>query len=235
LLPSRSKLQEDRLIKIYIGDDSKPFHVQKAALITLSEYFTRPLKHENSVGGERGVLRFPEDDQTSWQILLHYAIADYLVDLDSPDDKQAAMLQWIKCWILGDKYNIKDFQDNAMLELLYMLDTEHIDLEVIKYAFNNTPPNSPLRKLMAREAVLTFYKPSGNPNPQDFEVFDGVSGFVVELMEAFAYKDSKRHGSGVRKTKLNKPEQRRKYIIGDGPQKHWIYDYCDGREGKHEE
>ena len=42
----------------------------------------------------------------------------------------------------------------------------------------------------------------------------------IQVMEAFAYKDSKKHGSGMLETKLNKPEQWRKYMVGDRPQKH---------------
>lgn len=119
-----------------------------------------------------------------------------------------------------------------MLELLSVLDTEHVALEVIRFAFENTPPNSILRKLMAREAVLTFYKKDGKRNPQDFEIFDGVSGFVVELMEAIAQKDEKKHGSAVLKTKLEDPEQWRKFLVGDGPYKHWIYEYSDEKDDK---
>ena len=57
----------------------------------------------------------------------------------------------------------------------------------------------------------------------------------IQVMEAFAYEDSKKHGSGGLKTKLNKLEQWWKYTVGDGPQKHWICYYCDGRDGKSEE
>lgn len=224
LLIRCSKLQGDRFIKIYIGDDINPYHVQEAALTTLSDYFVRALKHGKSFGGEEETLGFPEDDQTSWQTLLHWKIKGSLTGVDGLREREA-IEQWTKCWVLGNKYDVKEFQDLVFLELLKCLDGVDATPQAVEFAFKNTPANSPMRQLMAREAVASFDR-------QDFAVFDGVNGATIEVVDAMKWKQERERSNAGLITKLDEPTEWQKFMVGEGTFKHWVWKRCERKDRK---
>jgi hypothetical protein len=72
-------------------------------------------------------LRFPEDNETAWKLLLHWMkpAADHIPTPASslrarPEEKARSGFQdmYINCCALGDKYDIPPFQDLIMLELI---------------------------------------------------------------------------------------------------------------------
>jgi hypothetical protein len=64
-----SELQRDRLIKVYVADNATPYLIQAAILSNIAESFIRALKNQESVSGEKGVLKLPKDDQEALEIL----------------------------------------------------------------------------------------------------------------------------------------------------------------------
>ena len=120
-----------------------------------------------------------------------------LQDGGSPEAENAPLLT--RCWILGEKYGLATFQDCIMLALVQSLYYCKTDLTVVKEAFEGTPnrsPCSPLRRLMAEEAVhlvATVNVPEDRV-PDGFlalDALDGVVGFTSAFALAFdAYKAS---------------------------------------------
>lgn len=149
VLTRGSALKADHLVKVYVGDEgAPPFLLQQTLLTSISPVFANALKHENlGTNPEPGVLRFPEDDTEAWEVFLHWLMQrSYPQDLDARSS--------VKCWVLGDRYHISTFQDNAMFALLVRLDNKWAKLDDISYAFRLTPPGSKLRLLMAEELVM---------------------------------------------------------------------------------
>jgi hypothetical protein len=178
----------------------------------------RALKHENSLGGEKGVLRFPEDDQKEWQVLLHWKIKGDLV-IGASEDAESAMRRLIQRWVLGDKYGIEEFQDLLMLHLLEKVDETYVTVDLVKLAFGNTPIGSPLRELMAGELVHVIQPPRAGYKHEDLEALDGIAGYTTALMHAIdrrASKDKSVMGSKLFQGKW-KP-----FMLEDGPKKHWV-------------
>lgn len=74
------------------------------------------------------------------------------------------MLLPIRCWILGDKYNIKEFQDAIMLHMLIELqpkklesdDSVKLSVEMVRTAFEGTMEGCPLRDLVAARKVVEY-------------------------------------------------------------------------------
>ena len=133
----------------------------------------------------------------------------------------------IHCWILGDKYDIKEFQDIAMIHLLKLTDSEYITVNLAKLAFENSAPSSPLRTLMAEElACLIVDSESGEyGGDEDYEhkhlqVFDGIPGFASELLYAI---DKRRfQGIGARLCEDGPWED---FMVEKGPKKRfWVTD-----------
>lgn len=111
------QLKSDRLIKIFIGDENEPFLVQERLLTNASEYFAKALKHEQSLGSEPGILRFPEDGPVlqPWGVMLFWLVHKRL-----PFDplKTKHLVLCVNAWILGDKYLMPRFQNDIMTKFM---------------------------------------------------------------------------------------------------------------------
>lgn len=68
------------------------------------------------------------------------------------------LLLAVRCWILGDKYDIKLFQDDVMLMMIsYGAETSSDPTpEMVREVFYNTPPGSKLRDFITEESVYLF-------------------------------------------------------------------------------
>ena len=191
-------------------------------MTSLSEFFVRAFKNEDSLGGEKGVIRLPEDNYAAWITLLYWKLNGKMEIPEGHDDSKK--MQLVYCWILGDKYNIKEFQDLVMIELLMTLEEWVAPLEVIQLAFKNTTGNSPLRKLMARHAVINICE--GNCERQHLQIFDGVVGFITELVEAYDIRDEKENGVNGLFVSVDGDDEDEwmEFMVAGGPEKHWVHD-----------
>ena len=95
-------LQNDRFIEVFVGQRSKPYRVPEGVLTSISEYFVRALRNEDSLGGENGVLRFPADGPVVWQTLLYWKYKGEL-HCAQPKDTDASATEYVHCWVLGVK------------------------------------------------------------------------------------------------------------------------------------
>ena len=130
---------------------ARPFLIQESILTDTAAFFIRAVRNGDAIGG-RGVLRFPEDDQTTWEVLLHWLLKDKL-EWGYTEDADAKMKGLVECWVLGDKNDIKQFQDEVMWELIRVSDHNRVELNVIRLAFDSTPVGSPIRALLAEELL----------------------------------------------------------------------------------
>ena len=149
------RLQSDRIIHIFVGtgDDAERFSIQQVLLESISEYFVNAMKNEHLGNeSESGVLRFPEDNLEAWQVLLCWVVGRRFPRKAMAGEQELA----VSCWVLGDKYGIVEFQDEAMLSLLKTIDTFQAERETIAMAFRGTPPGSKLRLLMTEEMLYNL-------------------------------------------------------------------------------
>ena len=89
--------------------------------------------------------------------LLHFVIRGTLPTIPHSTGGDHMSLQFVRCWCLGDKYCVPAFQDLIMVELLKYCESKAPSLGTITDAFDNAPPSSKLRILVAECAVESFH------------------------------------------------------------------------------
>ncbi|CZT20556.1 uncharacterized protein RCC_06414 [Ramularia collo-cygni] len=151
-----TKLASDsqRLVKIFVGDSEHPVHLQQSVLEGISGYFIGAFAEGRFEEGRSGILRLPEDNIEVWKI-----IVTWIVNRAVPEDLlRTDLLLAIRCWITGDKYDIKEFQDAVMLCILAELvsDGVKLNIEMIKVSFEETPVDSPLREVIVNRRMSEY-------------------------------------------------------------------------------
>ena len=216
----------ERLIDLYIGDQTRSYKIQKSLIASILEVFAGVINDDDNVT-EYGV-RFMEDDPEAWKVLLHWKVKGYLPGKQHKSPQEAHM--WLSgIWILGEKYDIKDLQDRAMLEMFTFLIDDEVDLDLVTFVFENTLQGSKLAMVMAEEIAHLIRR--GVYHPENLDVFEGFAGFtaaVVTALESFNkmdYEDSNisRHRLG-RDEDGKRTDAWKKYMVGGGPKQHWIYE-----------
>ncbi|RMX94727.1 hypothetical protein D0868_12144 [Hortaea werneckii] len=148
-----NSLKADRLIRIKVGSnkDDEPFLISQRRLESASEYFRKALRQDSFKEGLNGQLDFPEDDHDAWAVFLFWMMNTFTIAKKSlkPD-------LLIKSWILGDKYGIPEFQDQAMLELLFYFERLYATKDIIKLGSELSPADSVLKRLIAEEAAMVL-------------------------------------------------------------------------------
>lgn len=234
-----SALQSDRLIEIYVGDPRaeppvKAIKVQQTLLEATSEYFVKALEHENALGkaSEVGVLRFPEDNISAWQVLMYFItragtlppakdLFHVRTDCDGTDFTLA-----IRCWVLGDKYGIPAFQDLVILELLAHLQLRHFSIGEIKEGFQFTAPGSTLREVLAEETVLEI-EYEGRIIFSELDECDGIPAFTSMIASALSAYHTNGGTEGLLPRvpwEVDRAVTRwTKFMVGGGPLEHWVH------------
>lgn len=197
-------MRNDRLIKIFVGDQDQPYLIPETTLVNQCAVFEKFLKHENEFGHEPGVLRFPEDNVAAWEQLLYFMINGDTGDFNTPGGFDHDCNTLVHCYILGDKYNLEDFQGSIMYNLQLLKEPERfVSLDTVKLGFMNTPPRSRLRGFLADE-VAAWANWRGTYKKEDLDVMDGAPGFIGEFLEALGRLY--RYGSQSRSERVRRRE-----------------------------
>ncbi|KAK3721041.1 hypothetical protein LTR37_003331 [Vermiconidia calcicola] len=219
-------LISERLVKIVVGQEATPYYVQESVLRDAAAYFAKAIQWDHLSHETLGILKFPEDDEDAWKVLLQWFVKKELPVLKM---NQATQMLWVRSWIIGDKYGIEAFQDLVMLELLNELAYQKTSLEVVRTVFEGTMEESPMRKLMAEETV-NLIKTTEDWCHKRLELMDGVSGFTSALLEAMDNHDTLLDGSedttSLRKRMTDGESTNMDwlgYMLGNGPDRHRIY------------
>ncbi|KAK1823579.1 hypothetical protein LTR12_001990 [Friedmanniomyces endolithicus] len=175
-------LRTDRMINIYVGKatpEAKPFRVQQVLLEQLSEYFSNALSADTFVEGKKARLNFPEDDVDAWKVLLRWAFTHTVPHWTKKMAGKIEMV-FVDCWVLGDKYQIRSFQNEVMMEMLYYYTCNSGSFEVLRHGVEQTSSGSKLRRLMAEEVVAGV---DVGKQGFDLDQFDGMR-FLKDYVQA---------------------------------------------------
>ncbi|KAK5688504.1 hypothetical protein LTS10_000482 [Elasticomyces elasticus] len=169
-------LQSRRDLEIIVGSStSQTFYVQQHIFESTTgcsiEAFGTGAKLEP------GVLRFPDDDLISWQLLLRW-IYQRVVPI-SAFENEADLSSAMRTWGLGERLDVPEFQNQVMLCILRWLNEYSIDPELIKNVVKSSHPGSPMRTLMAVETAWQLQ--NHNFEPEVLGELDG-HGFLLQVM-----------------------------------------------------
>lgn len=167
------------MIRIKVGSnkDDEPFLISQRRLESASEYFRKALRQDSFKEGRTGQIDFPEDDYDAWAVLMFWMMSAFHI---AKNKLKPDLL--IKCWVLGDKYEIPDFQDRIMLELLLIFEVDYATEDIIELGSRLSPAGSFLKRLMAEEAAVALQN-----DKTDFESLEAAfsgSGMLREFILA---------------------------------------------------
>ena len=154
-------------------------NVRVAVLCGISASLDDYLLAANKKAEEAGHVSFillPDDIYCAraWGAMASYAARQEL------DDSMLDMDEVIDMWLLGEKFDYPAFQDRAMLELLWWVSVERATQDDIVKVFENSPPNSKIRNLMAKEVCRL----STTLEPSSWRHFERFDGFLVDYFVA---------------------------------------------------
>ena len=171
---------------------------------------------KRDVGG-REILRLPDEDPTTWKLLLYWTTKRSLPFEPDPryadDEDSVSLLIFLsRCWICGERYAASSFQDAVMIQLLRVLKTVNVTAEVIEVAFNRAVPNSKLCALMAQEAMADLKTAEPVVTPEILQQIRGAGNNLKVLMSAAAMAEDidcsgRLEDEGVWKS----------FMVGNGP------------------
>lgn len=70
---------------------------------------------------QQPAIKFPQDDLEAWKQLIYWiGTGKFALNTVETDSKDPSLL--MRCWLLGAKYKVLDFQDCAMMDLLRFYD-----------------------------------------------------------------------------------------------------------------
>lgn len=102
-----------------------------------------------------------------------------------------------------------------MYLLIQLFSNYNPSFEIMKPAFENTPVGCPLRTLMAEEIAYGILGHSHVRKPEELDHFDGVIGFISDLMQIILKRRHEVIGERAEDIELMKA-----YIVGRGPKKY---------------
>ncbi|GAB1730333.1 hypothetical protein NU195Hw_g8564t1 [Hortaea werneckii] len=131
-----NSLKYDRLVKIKVGinENEQAFLISQRRLESASEY-----------------IKFPKDDYDAWAVLVFWMMNTFNI---AKEELTPDLL--IKSWVLGDKYEIPEFQDQIMLELLFTFEEDYATEDIIRLGSELSPTGSVLKRLIAEEAAVAL-------------------------------------------------------------------------------
>ncbi|KAK5702608.1 hypothetical protein LTR97_003553 [Elasticomyces elasticus] len=169
-------LQSRRDLEIIVGSlEPQSFYVQQH----LFESTTGCSIEAFGTGAklEPGVLRFPDNDLISLQLLLRWMY--HRVVPSGAFDQEVDISSAMRTWGLGERLDVPDFQNQIMLCILRWLNEYSIDPELIKNVVRSSHINSPMRTLMVIETAWQIQ--NHNFEPEVLEELDG-HGFLLQVM-----------------------------------------------------
>ncbi|KAF2162546.1 hypothetical protein M409DRAFT_27168 [Zasmidium cellare ATCC 36951] len=224
-----------RLIKIFVGHEVKPYFLQESTLVNSSTYFARALDYQVSLGGnEPGVLNFPDDNEyrQAWQQLLFWIINKRLPrHAEEQEEPSAAttttppedIILWVKTWVLGDKYCIPRLQNAVMSKLLRYFRTKHLpdDTVHVNTMLLISPIDTPLRRLLSEEVVILTQDKGFKA--KELMPSDGTPGLSASLLKAFSDYVACREVF-PRQSSETRTKARREYMVGEEYDEDWLED-----------
>lgn len=134
------------------------------------------------------VLTFTEDGHALWNWLLYWITTGEFGCTGTKLPKSNDIPRLVSCWLLGNSYDVPDFQDCAMIYLLRYYDNDYskkvgLNNDQIEEAFDNTVRDSPLRVLIAEE-IIKEQRREGRKIIGSTRQYDSISEVPQAINEA---------------------------------------------------
>ena len=182
------------MISLYVDGKSVPYRVQRTLLVQASPWFAKALD-ERFEEGQTLELRFPETTQKTLEHFLRW-LFDRVNPWPPYDTMTLSQLETgrrqliaVRVWIFAERHFIPALQDLAMRNLYTLLARLFPHNITVREAYENSPPNSAMRKIMMREVTEGLRSKQQGLDGYDaaeLEELCNVPGFTSDLAQQFA-------------------------------------------------
>ena len=96
-------------------------------------------------------MSLPEEEEKTFDLFIQWLYSQgYELSSDKDDDKCQNFMEPVKLYVLADKYDVTDLKSHIITILHALGNGKWVpDLATVAYAYEHTPQNSRLRKLLA--------------------------------------------------------------------------------------
>lgn len=171
-------------------------------------------------------LDVPNDEVKTWEIFFYWLSTSTLPNPSEwePNVKQHAEV-WVQAWLFGDRYAAAEFQDLAMLKLLKWCKENSLSPALAEKVFKATPSGSKLRTLVSEE-IAWMLRGGSELGWSDLVRANEIEGFAAELAKMLAYYETEDYThERFQKGDDDDCAPWKKFMVGSGPSKHWVYEY----------
>lgn len=197
--------------------------VPERTLNGISGGVSRMMAEKREVRSSFDRLRLPDDNPEAWKVLLYAQVARSLpamfsTDKEHDDDAEHHLSLLAHCWLLGEKYEVYQFQDLVMAEMLESTACRLTHPNSIAIGAN-APRNSELFTLKACEADrrLKMLHSRDFTVSQDLGRSDLPPDFVEEVNRWNAMP-----GWDSAYERFMSRRRRMLFMVDKGPDKRWL-------------
>ncbi|KAL2132832.1 hypothetical protein VTI74DRAFT_3264 [Chaetomium olivicolor] len=177
-------LFNDRIVFIWVGPEAREFTVHEQLLCSHSNFFHRHFFAPVEEGKVRpNAMKLLDDNPKYFDLFVRWLYGTALSPLgrtsfrfDPPGDRNnVSVRDYLGVYVLGGKLGIPALR-NAVIDVLYAYygeasdDHESPNLHDVKYIFENTAEDAPMRRLLIAHALFFFFSKNRRnaPLPQDW-------------------------------------------------------------------
>ena len=210
-------------IEVGNGEDALRHVVSERALIRLSPRLAQILGEEVMTEEDgRVVFSLPDDDPEAWRILIYALLSRslphmYYVGNAADTDRPEHDTLLVRCWLLGEKYEGRQFQDLIMAEIIERSGIWPIHPRAIAYTAEHAKPTSMLYKFMLEEEAVRLSQTSALPAEED----SGLEATPKALRDAAEAIDLESRAYAM--ARLQDREVCLEHMVDGGPDEQWFH------------
>lgn len=155
------------VLTVTIGIDKHPFVVHKERLCHYSSYFRI---HFTGKGASKQIMEIPDHNREVFETVEHWLYTQKLQQADTEDAHQN-LSDMIRVYVFAFEFGMPLLQD-AVVDTVVDLDLGRTEAKDVQYLCDNTPPESPLQRLLVAKfafcAEFEWFKERMDDLPKGF-------------------------------------------------------------------
>ena len=137
-------------VTILVGEDSTPFFIHRDQLCEASSFFKAAFQGDFLEGSEMR-MSLPEEEEHTFDLFIQWLYNQgYEISPKKDEAEGERFMEPVRLYIFADKYDVTDLKIHVITKLFALGSQKWTpSLATVAYAYEHTPHNSRLRKLLA--------------------------------------------------------------------------------------
>lgn len=185
------RLLSGPMVDIYVGESKRHWALHRNLLVHHSHYFETEFGCDKNKSSSKtsNKLDLPQDDPSAFELLVKWLYQGRIDDVSRiPDDKKwdyADACQ--KLYMLCDKVELPQLKNFAIDQFRKGCNEAGLvpGPEEIKPVYEQTPKNSPFRRLVSKIAARQIMDPESDKDASNYkECFETSADFAIDVLNA---------------------------------------------------